>query len=88
MSEEIQKLKDRIMYFESRILDLNKELDIAKEEIQAQNLAATSAAVVSEKRENELLNISKAHQKDNGELRERLSRYENKANHYRRKGVI
>ena len=81
MSEEIQKLKDRIMYFESRILDLNKELDIAREEIQAQNLTA-------EKRENELLNISKKHQKDNGELRERLSRYENKANHYRRKGVL
>ena len=81
MSDEIQKLKDRIIYFESRILDLNKELDIAREEIQAQNLAA-------EKRENELLNISKAHQKDNGELREKLSRYENKANHYRRKGVI
>ena len=81
MSDEIQKLKDRIIYFESRILDLNKELDIAREEIQAQTLAA-------EKRENELLNINKEHQKDNGELREKLSRYENKANHYRRKGVI
>ena len=40
MSDEIQKLNDRIIYFESRILDLNKELDLAKEEIQALNLAA------------------------------------------------
>ena len=81
MSEEIQKLKDRIMYFESRILDLNKELDLAKEEIQALNLAA-------EKRETELLQINLDHQKVNGKLREKLSRYEDKAAHYRRNGVI
>ena len=81
MSEEIQKLKDRIIYFESRILDLNKELDIAKEEIQALNLA-------SEKRETELLQINLDHQEVNGKLREKLSKYEDKAAHYRRKGVI
>ena len=69
------------MYFESRILDLNKELDIAKEEIQALNLA-------SEKRETELLQINLDHQEVNGKLREKLSRYEDKAAHYRRKGVI
>ena len=88
MSDEIQKLKDRIIYFESRILDLNKELDIRREEIQALNLEIAQIEWAAKKREDELLNINKEHQKDNGELRERLSRYENKANHYRRKGVL
>ena len=95
MSEEIQKLKDRIMYFESRILDLNKELDIAREEIQALNLAAEKCEKkrsleisFSVNRINELLKINEEHQKVNGELREKLSKYEDKAVHYRRKGVI
>ncbi len=75
MSEEIQKLKDRIMYFESRILDLNKELDIAREEIQALNLAAEKCEKkrsleisFSVNRINELLKINEEHQKVNGEL--------------------
>jgi predicted nucleic acid-binding Zn-ribbon protein len=95
MSEEIQKLKDRIMYFESRILDLNKELDLAKEEIQALNLATEKCEKkrsleisFSVNRINELLKISEEHQKVNGKLREKLSKYEDKAAHYRRKGVI
>ena len=68
MSEEIQKLKDRIIYFESRILDLNKELDIRREEIQALNLEIAQIEWAAKKREDELLNINKEHQKNNGEL--------------------
>ena len=95
MSDEIQKLNDRIIYFESRILDLNKELDIAREEIQALNLASEKCEKkrsleisFSVNRINELLKINEEHQKVNGKLREKLSRYEDKADHYRRNGVI
>ena len=40
------------------------------------------------KRNSELEAINKHHQKINGELQEKLSKYEDKAAYYRRKGVL
>ena len=40
------------------------------------------------KRISELDAINKHHQKLNGELQEKVSKYENTAAHYRRKGVL
>jgi hypothetical protein len=83
------------MYFFFFILDLNTDLDLAREEIQAQHLAAVKCEKkrsleisFSVNRINELSKINEEHQKVNGKLREKLSRYEDKADHYRRNGVI
>ena len=59
---------------EKRISELAKEKDIE--------------LTHSIKRINELLKINEDHQKLNGELQTKLSKYEDKAAHYRRKAVL
>ena len=74
---------------------LKKEMALVREDAQVQILSL-------EKRNNELRellretvkelsnakDLNKSHQKLNGQLQEKLSKYEDKAAHYRRKGVL
>ena len=60
---------------------LKKEIALVREDAQVTQLSL-------EKRISELEAINKHHQKLNGELREKLSKYEDKAAHYRRKAVL
>ena len=64
----------RNIWYESEIETLKKEIALVKEDTQLEILRL-------EKRNSE-------HQKLNGELQEKLSKYEDKAAHYRRKGVL
>ncbi len=64
----------RNIWYESEIETLKKEIALVKEDAQLEILRL-------EKRNSE-------HQKLNGELQEKLSKYEDKAAHYRRKGVL
>ena len=66
--------KTRNIWYESEIETLKKEIALVKEDTQLEILRL-------EKRNSE-------HQKLNGELQEKLSKYEDKAAHYRRKGVL
>ena len=72
--QEINRLK-------LKIEDLEKEIALVKEDAQVEHIRLT-------KKYAELLAINEHHQKINGELQEKLSKYENKAAHYRRKGVL
>ena len=74
---------------------LKKEMALVREDAQVQILATEK--VQKDLREllretvKELSNakdLNKSHQKLNGELQIKLSRYENKAAHYRRKAVL
>ena len=74
---------------------LKKEMALVREDAQVQILSL-------EKRNNELRellretvkelsnakDLNHSHQKLNGQLQEKLSKYEDKAAHYRRKGVL
>jgi hypothetical protein len=64
----------RNIRYESERETLKKEIALVKEDAQLEILRL-------EKRNSE-------HQKLNGELQEKLSKYEDKAAHYRRKGVL
>ncbi len=64
----------RNIWYESEIETLKKEIALVKEDAQLEILRL-------EKRNSE-------HQKLNGELQEKLSKYEDKVAHYRRKGVL
>ena len=64
----------RNIWYESEIETLKKEIALVKEDAQLEILRL-------EKRNSE-------HQKLNGELQEKLSKYEDKAAHYRRKAVL
>ena len=66
--------KTRNIWYESEIETLKKEIALVKEDTQLEILRL-------EKRNSE-------HQKLNGELQVKLSKYEDKAAHYRRKGVL
>ena len=81
MNEEIEALK--------------KEMALVREDAQVQILATEKV----QKDLRELLretvkelshskDLNKAHQKLNGQLQVKLSKYEDKAAHYRRKGVL
>ena len=60
---------------------LKKEIALVREDAQVTQLSL-------EKRISELEAINKHHQKLNGELQVKLSKYEDKAAHYRRKAVL
>ena len=70
------------------IEDLKKEIALVKENAQVQILSTEKVQKDLSRRNLELEAINKHHQKINGELQEKLSKYENKAAHYRRKGVL
>ena len=64
-----------------QIYQLKKNIELVKEDAQVEHLRLT-------KKYAELLAINEHHQKLNGQLQEKLSKYEDKAAHYRRKGVL
>ena len=60
---------------------LKKEMALVREDAQVQILRL-------DKRIGELAAINADHQKLNGELQEKLSKYEDQAAHYRRKAIL
>ena len=64
-----------------KIEHYQKEIALINEDAQINQLRL-------ENRISELLKIDLMHQKLNGELQEKLSKYEDKAAHYRRKAVL
>ena len=91
--ESLKKEADELMM--KKIEHYEKEIALVREDAQVEILRL-------EKRSNELRellretvkelshskNLNKSHQKLNGKLQEKLSKYEDKAAHYRRKGVL
>ena len=67
---------------------LKKEIALVREDAQVQIIAVEKVQINLRRRNLELEAINKHHQKLNGELREKLSQYEDKAAHYRRKAVL
>ena len=70
--EKIKKEADELMM--KKIDHYEKEIALVKEDAQIERLR--------------LEKINNEHQKLNGELQEKLSKYEDQAAHYRRKGVL
>ena len=79
--QEINKLK-------LEVAALKQQLHTDREDAQVQILSTEKVQKDLSRRNLELEAINKHHQKLNGELQIKLSRYENKAAHYRRKGVL
>ena len=91
--ESLKKEADELMM--KKIEHYEKEIALVREDAQVQILAAEK--VQKDLREllretvKELSNakdLNKSHQKLNGELQVKLSKYEDKAAHYRRKAVL
>ena len=74
-------MSEKNIWYESEIEALKKEIALVREDAQVTQLSL-------EKRISELEAINKHHQKINGELQEKLSKYEDKAAHYRRKAIL
>jgi hypothetical protein len=68
--------------------ELAKMNDIIREEAQVIQLQAENEIRKFTKRITDLEDVNKSHQKLNGELQVRLSKYEDKAAHYRRKAIL
>ena len=77
--EKVKKEADELMM--KKIDHYEKELALVREDAQIEHLRLT-------KKYAELLAINEDHQKLNGELQTKLSKYEDKAAHYRRKAVL
>ena len=77
--ESLKKEADKLMI--KKIEHYEKELALVREDAQVQILRL-------DKRIGELSAINAEHQKLNGELQEKLSKYEDKAAHYRRKAIL
>ena len=77
--ESLKKEADKLMM--KKIEHYEKEISLVREDAQINTL-------VKDKRIAELLKINEDHQKLNGELQVKLSKYEDKAAHYRRKAVL
>ena len=89
MNEEIEALKQQLHTEREAHL---KEIALVREDAQIDilNQAKKHADNIFEKdnRIKELEIINKEHQKINGELQVKLSEYEDKAAHYRRKAIL
>ena len=77
--EKIKKEADELMM--KKITYYEKEIALIREQYQIDLLT-------KDKRISELVNINVEHKKLNGELQEKLSQYEDKAAHYRRKAIL
>ena len=88
--ESLKKEADELMM--KKIEHYEKEIALVREDAQIEILNQTKkyADNIFEKdnRIKELEIISKEHQKLNGKLQVKLSKYEDKAAHYRRKAVL
>ena len=84
MNEGMENLKE--------IEDLKKEIALVREDAQIEYLKKDKKLIDTvfkmDNRIKELETINKHHQKINGKLQTKLSKYEDKAAHYRRKGVL
>ena len=97
---EVKSLKQQLHTERVNFLKQHdKEIALVREDVQIEilRLEKRISELVKEKnielthsvkRINELLKISEDHQKINGELQEKLSQYEDKAAHYRRKAIL
>ena len=98
-SPEMKSLKSEVQALKQQLHtdreNYQKEISLVREDAQVQILAAEKV----QKDLRELLretvkelsnakNLNKSHQKLNGELQVKLSKYEDKAAHYRRKAVL
>ena len=79
--QEINKLK-------LEVAALKQQLHTDREDAQVQILSTEKVQKDLSRRNLELEAINKHHQKLNGELQIKLSKYEDMAAHYRRKGVL
>ena len=77
--EKIKKEADELMM--KKIEHYEKEIALVREDAQIEHLRLT-------KKYAELLAINEDHQKLNGQLQKKLSKYEDKAAHYRRKAIL
>ena len=91
--EKIKKESDELMM--KKIDHYEKEIALVREDAQISILQKEKYISSLEKqiqKKNETIHllqtIEKSHQKLNGELQEKLSKYEDKAAHYRRKAVL
>ena len=78
-------MSEKNIWYEAEIKALKQQLHTDRETHQKE------IALVREDAQIERLHLEKInneHQKLNGELQEKLSKYEDKAAHYRRKGVL
>ena len=84
-SPEMKSLKSEVQALKQQLHtdreNYQKEISLVREDAQVQILRL-------DKRIGELSAINADHQKLNGKLQEKLSKYEDKAAHYRRKGVL
>lgn len=90
--QEINKLKLEVAALKQQLHtdreDYQKELALVREDAQVQILSTEKVQKDLSRRNLELEAINKHHQKLNGELQIKLSKYEDKAAHYRRKAVL
>ena len=88
--DDVKKEADELMM--KKIEHYEKEIALVREDAQIDilNQAKKHADNIFEKdnRIKELEIINKEHQKTNGELQVKLSQYEDKAAHYRRKAIL
>ena len=77
--DDVKKEADELMM--KKIEHYEKEIALVREQCQIDLLT-------KDKRISELVNINVEHKKLNGELQEKLSQYEDKAAHYRRKAIL
>ena len=88
--QEINRLKLENTSLKKRTQEAEGELSIVK---GIGNNSPEMKALIEQnhrliKRVDDLKVINKSHQKLNGQLQERLSQYEDKAAHYRRKAIL
>ena len=88
-SPEMKRLKSEVEALKQQLHtdreNYQKEVALVREDAQVLQLQADKDWV---RRIADLEAINKSHQKSNGELQERLSKYEDKAAHYRRKAIL
>jgi len=85
-------MSEKNIWYEAEIKALKQQLHTDRETHQKEIALVREDAQVQillvEKRQKELTRINIGHQKLNGELQEKLSKYEDKAAYYRRKAVL
>ena len=80
MNEGMENLKE--------IEALKKEIALVREDAQIEILTKDKQITELQNRLYSAEEVNQAHQKLNSELQEKLSKYEDKAAHYRRKAVL
>ena len=91
--QEINKLKLEVAALKQQLHTDRENLKKEADELMMKKIEhyEKEIALVREDAQIEMLRLEKRnseHQKLNGELQEKLSKYEDKAAHYRRKGVL